>query len=165
MGKRQQTLVVDAFNVMHADECLQRLLRKNLEAACNALLDLCRKIHDFDGLAVAVVFDAREERVRVEHPCGRKSFLVVYAPGALSADGVIERLVERTANPADMVVVSRDHMVREAAMVRGATVMDETGLMDWVARCERGQNEVRRRPALASRRWNQSMEEALRNLG
>lgn len=161
MGGRTQTLLVDAFNVMHADKRLQRLLKRNLDAACQALVEMCRKVHDYDGLAVAVVFDAREDRVRVEHPCGRKTFLVVYAPAALSADGVIERMIGRAADPGSMVVVSRDNMVREAAMVRGATVMDELGLMDWVGRCERGQAGVRRAPSASAGRWNRTMEEAL----
>jgi len=132
-----QHLLIDGYNMIHGIPHLSRLLVESQEAACSALVQMARTVHDEEAIRVTVVFDGRDKRLQAEYPCGRKTFSVLYAPRQLSADGVIEQLLARSRNPEAVTVASRDNMIREAAAARGAFRIDGEGLEDWVARCER----------------------------
>lgn len=122
--------------MIHAIDPLDRLLKDSPEAACEALIQMARSIHDEDGIQVSLVFDGREKQLQIEHPCKRATFSVLYSPRQLSADGVIEQMLARSKKPDEITVASRDNMIREAAAARGAFSIDGPGLESWVARCE-----------------------------
>ncbi|MGE9291913.1 MAG: NYN domain-containing protein [Puniceicoccales bacterium] len=155
MRKFDKHLLIDGYNMIHGIASLSRILEESQEAACDGLVRMARAIHDEDGLQVTVVFDGREKRVQVAHPCQRATFSVIYAPRQLSADGVIEQLLAKTKSPERVTVASRDNMIREAAAARGAFSVDGKGLEDWVARCEmRTRSRMVKTP---TKKWQSSL--------
>ncbi len=161
MSGPDRHLIVDGYNMIHGIGALRSILEESQEAACESLIGMSRTIHDEEGMRVTVVFDGREKQTQIQHPCGRTSFSVVYAPRDLTADGVIERMLARMKKPELATVASRDNMIREAAAARGAFFVDGDSFEDWVRRCERQTRS--RLGSQAERPWKQSLSEVWRS--
>ncbi|WPJ95333.1 NYN domain-containing protein [Coraliomargarita algicola] len=129
-------LFIDAYNVICATDSLRQTMQVNLDAARDQLADLVRSIHDAEGVRVALVLDSRNDKLEIEHPYKKKTFEYVYAPAAVSADGVIERMVARVKHAADATVVSNDRMVRESVRAHGAIALRPEELFEWSRACE-----------------------------
>ena len=121
-----ETLLVDAYNVLHQSSKLQRLVRQDLETAREALIDKVAHFCIQTGKRVLLVFDGRGAQVsqKVEHYRSVPSLEVIYSPGHLTADAVIERMVFQMPRKMDAVVVTSDRGVRDLCRGMGALVMD-----------------------------------------
>jgi predicted RNA-binding protein with PIN domain len=129
-------LLIDAYNVICATDSLRAIMQAELDTARDQLAEIVRSIHDAEGVHVALVLDSRNDTLEVEHPYKVKTFEYLYAPAALSADGVIERMVARVKNPHDTTVVSNDRMVRESVRANGAIALRPEELFEWARGCE-----------------------------
>ena len=130
-------LLIDAYNVIHANANLRRALGRSLDVARDLLAEKVLAIHNVEGIHTILVLDSRHESLEVEHPFGQQSFELVYAPARLSADGVIEQLLNRVTETAHVTVASNDGMVRECARANGAIAIGCADLLDWACACER----------------------------
>ncbi len=152
-------LLIDAYNVICATDHLRELLRENMDAARDRLAEIARDIHDAEGIRVALILDSRNDLLQVEHPFGKKTFEYLYAPAALTADGIIERIVRRVENPGDVSVVSNDNMVREATRASGAMALRPEELFEWARACEaRLLQDARRRRADNAKEWHHGLD-------
>ena len=149
-------LLVDAYNVICATESLRKLMSGQLDAARDQLAERVRPIHDAEAIRVALVLDSRNESLEVEHPFRVRTFEYLYAPAALTADGVIERIVKRVREPSGVSVVSNDNMVREATRASGAMALRPEELFTWAQACEK-------RLQQDTRRHNKKNQQAFRN--
>ena len=141
-------LLIDAYNVICATDSLRGIMQSELDSARDQLADIVRSIHDAEAVHVALVLDSRKDKLEVERPYKVKTFEYLYAPAALSADGVIERMVARVKNPQDTTVVSNDRMVRESVRANGAIALRPEDLFEWASGCEsRLVQDTRRRNA------------------
>ena len=141
-------LLIDAYNVIYATDSLSEIMEGKLDTARDQLAKIVRSIHDAESVHVALVLDSRNDKLEVEHPYKVKTFEYLYAPAALSADGVIERMVARVKNPQDTTVVSNDRMVRESVRANGAIALRPEDLFEWASGCEsRLVQDTRRRNA------------------
>ena len=152
-------LLIDAYNVICATEHLRQAMDQNMDCARDRLAECARSIHDAEGVRVALILDSRHDRLQVEHPFGKETFEYLYAPAALTADGVIERILRRVKNPGNISVVSNDNMVREATRSSGAIALRPEELFAWARACETRlfQDAVRRRNANA-REWRNGID-------
>ncbi len=114
-------LIVDGYNLMHASDHLQALMRDDLEAAREKLLaemeDYCAR----EGRTAEVVFDAggrvgpasREERSRF--------LIVIYTREGQSADSYIEKMAYRTPAVAarSVLLVTGDYDQQKVAAGAG----------------------------------------------
>lgn len=152
-------LLIDAYNVICATDALRSALRENIDSARDQLTEMICSIHDAEGVRTALILDSRNDSLEVDHPFGKKTFEYIYAPAALSADGVIERIVARVSNPSRVTVVSNDNMVRESIRANGAMAMTPEELFDWAAACNRRlvQDAARRRKENA-REWKNGLD-------
>jgi predicted RNA-binding protein with PIN domain len=152
-------LLVDAYNVIHAVPALRARLADGLDAARDALAEAVRAIRDAEDLHAVVVLDSGGDRVSAERPAGEDRFEFLYAPAALSADGVIERLAARAGSGAEVVVASADRMVRESVRASGGTAITPEELMEWARGCERRLAEAAaRRRAENARQWRHGID-------
>ena len=152
-------LFIDAYNVIHATEDLRRILNTDLDSACNRLTERVTAIHDAETIHTVLVFDSRNESLEVDHPLGKKTFECVYAPAGLSADGVIEQLVTRVAEPTHVTVASNDALVRESARASGAIAIGSKDLFDWIYACEqRLVQDAQRRSKTNEKEWRNGFE-------
>ena len=83
---------------------------------------------------MALILDIRKDRLEVQHPFQRDTFEYLYAPAALSADGVIERIIVR-ASRADLVSVVSNDLVREATRAQGALALRPEEFFQWSRAC------------------------------
>ena len=152
-------LLIDAYNVMYATDELRTALRENIDSARDRLTEMVSSIHDAEGIRTALILDSRNDSLEVEHPFGKKTFEFIYAPAALSADGVIERIVARVSNPARVTVVSNDNMVRESIRANGAMAMTPEELFDWARACDgRLIQDAQRRRKANAREWKNGLD-------
>ena len=124
-------LLIDAYNVIYATSDLRKLMQGNIDSARDKLAKFAREIHDAEAVRVALILDSKSDKLQVEYPYESKRFEFIYAPSALTADGVIERIVRRVKQPELVSVVSNDNMVREATRSSGALALRAEEFFDW----------------------------------
>ena len=152
-------LLIDAYNVICATDSLREIMQGKLETARDRLAEIVRSIHDAEVVHVALVLDSRKDKLEVEHPYKVKTFEYLYAPAALTADGVIERMVARVKNPNDTSVVSNDRMVRESVRANGAIALRPEELFEWARGCElRLFQDTRRRNAANAKNFRNGLD-------
>ena len=156
---KSRYLLVDAYNVIHAVEDLREALDNSLDSACDQLAERLMSIHDADDIHTVLVFDGRGESPEVSHPPGVRTFERVYAPAGMTADGVIEQLLTRIAEPESVTVASEDALVRESTRVSGAIAISAGDLLDWINACEQRliQDAEQRRKA-SEKEWRNGIE-------
>ena len=130
-------LIIDGYNLIHGVPEWRSLLQAGDPApARDALFETARLLHDTEGIQVTVVYDGSSEETRVEYPSRDKSLAIVFAESRLSADGCIERLARAAVreNAGEVLVCSRDNMIRESARASGGFVLEAEDLLSWAAR-------------------------------
>ena len=129
-------LLIDGANILHAWPEIAAVLRRDGDAARAQLILRAAAIHDEEAMRVTVVFDGRGEDIAVEHPSKQASLSVVFTPTGVTADTVIERMVGRSADPANCVVATDDRAERETVIAAGATAISASELIAWIERVE-----------------------------
>lgn len=125
-------LLVDGYNVIHAWPEMKEALREGTDVSVQRLAEQVRILHDMEGIMTTLVFDGKGDTNTFEHPGGQVTFTLLFAAAGISADALIEQMVARSPKPEDLVVVSRDNMVRETIFILGARPMTPEELADWV---------------------------------
>ncbi len=118
MGSRQK-IVVDAYNVIHADNDLRRIAGKDLERARRRLVARVAAYVREKELQVTLVFDGKGAMADAETILpGRLQ--VIYTPRHQSADELIISMIAASENPREIIVVSSDRAhIRPAAAQAG----------------------------------------------
>ena len=118
-----QKLIVDGYNVIHADPDLKRALGSDLESARRALVRRVKRYLETKNVRVTVVFDGRGgiADVDVKIP-GRLQ--IMYSPTGQTADDLILEILETSSNPREYVVVTSDMAdIGRTARSLGASVL------------------------------------------
>ena len=156
---KKRYLIVDAYNVIHAIKELREVLDKSPDGARDQLAERAMAIHDVDGIHTVLVFDGCGESLEVIHSPGRETFELVYAPAGTTADGIIEKLLTRIAEPGGVTVASDDAMIRESARVNGAIAISSEDLFNWICICEqRLVRDVERRRKMNEKEWHNRIQ-------
>ena len=135
-------ILIDGHNVIHAWPELKRQLDTDRMVALDRLVALVRIIYDFDDKVLTIVFDGNGEKTKVENPEGNPYFSIVYAAKSVTADGVIEHMLQATASSSDWIVVTADMALSQTAYTYGADIMSPDALGDWIGRLETSQRRV-----------------------
>lgn len=118
-----QKIIVDGYNVIHADPELKRTVGHDLEKARRSLVRMLKRYLESKSVRVTLVFDGHGgiTDVDVEIP-GRLQ--VLYSPAGQSADDLILDIVGDSANPREYVVVTSDMAdIGRSARSMGAVVL------------------------------------------
>ncbi len=136
-------LLVDGYNIAHAWPDLRQVLaREGRDVARAKLVERVRILHDFERLRVSVVFDGRGADIAIERPTRHTTFSVLYTPGGMTADDLIEQLAAQAAEPAGVFVATADQAERDTIEAAGARALSPEQLAEWIARAERAQSEA-----------------------
>ena len=148
-------LLIDGYNLVHAlPESREALSSSGIEAARQQLASMVRIIHDFEGIRTTIVFDGKGSDIEIERPSGQLTFSFLYSPAAMTADAVIEQLVQASPAPQRITVASGDNMVRQSTSAAGAFTIGPGDLADWVRSCQIRQCEMlKRRSEEISKNW------------
>jgi predicted RNA-binding protein with PIN domain len=116
--------LIDAFNVIYQCPQLKSLLGRDFEAARDALIERVSRYCGTTGEPAKVIFDGRGRRPESHAPHrGAPGLEVIYSPGHLTADAVIEREVYGTQNRREIIVVTGDRGIRDLCRGLGSLVM------------------------------------------
>ena len=136
----EKHLLVDGYNIAHAWPELRRVLvAQGRDVARAQLVERLLVLHDFERLRVSVVFDGRGADIAIERPTRHTTFSVLYTPGGMTADDLIEQLAVQSAKPADVWVATADQAERDTVEARGVQVLTPEQLAEWVERVGRAQ--------------------------
>ncbi len=117
-------ILVDGWNVIHAEPTLKKLLLVDARAAQRKLAEMLEPIHDVYATRITIVYDGRGEDVSIERPNDAViTFSEVYTPSNMTADEFIERYCALAKNRARIIVISNDNMIWETVSVLGAVCM------------------------------------------
>ena len=134
-------LLVDGYNIAHAWPDLRRvLLSEGRDFVRTRLVERLRVLHDFERLRVSVVFDGRGNDIAIERPTRHATFSVLYTPGGMTADDLIEQLTVQSASPGDVLVATADQAERDTIEAAGATALSPGQLAEWVERAGSAQS-------------------------
>ena len=116
--------LIDAYNVMHQCPQLKPLLDRDFEAARDALVERVSRYCGTTGEPAKVIFDGRGRKSKSHAPYrGAPGLEVIYSPGHLTADAVIEREVYSARNRREIIVVTGDRGIRDLCRGLGSLVM------------------------------------------
>jgi predicted RNA-binding protein with PIN domain len=127
--------IIDGYNLLYAMGLLgDRTGPHGLEKARSALLGLLHGSLSGDTAVVTVVFDSASAAPGSTTEDSFRGIRVLFAPGKLEADDVIEGLIRKSSTPKTLHVVSNDHRVQRAARGRGCQVRDCEDFLAWLER-------------------------------
>ena len=119
------TYYIDGYNVIHHSSLLKPLAVQNFEAARDALIEKVGRFCAATGSLAKIVFDGRGRQIQPLSPSLQYPGLeVLYSPGHQSADTVIERIVYKSPNRRNVIVVSADRGIRDLCRGLNALVME-----------------------------------------
>lgn len=116
--------LIDAYNVMYQCPQLKPLARRDFEAARDALVERVSRYCGTTGEPAKVIFDGRGRNPETHTPYrGSPGLEVVYSPGHLTADAIIEREVYGAPHRREIIVVTGDRGIRDLCRGLGSLVM------------------------------------------
>lgn len=125
-------LYIDGYNVVHAWPEARRHWPGAQEAARAVVIEAAQAVHDWEQIAVTVVFDGKGSELSVETPNPRiPTFNVVFAPTGLTADTVIEQLARKRADDG-VAVATGDRLLAETVRALGGAAWSPEALADRV---------------------------------
>lgn len=125
---KEEILLVDGYNVMHADPELATLAGQNLDAARDSLLDI---LSDFQGTRdgkLVVVFDAYRITGGREHRQRYHNIEVVYTKEQQTADMYIEKTVHEAGSGVRIIVATSDRIEQIVSGGQGALLISSREL-------------------------------------
>jgi uncharacterized protein len=109
-------LIVDAYNVMHADDEIAALMDSDLEAARELLISRLSEYCEREGCQAEAVFDAGAREGGLSRRKRGELLTVTYTAQGQSADDYIEKLIYQSAGPtASTTVVTGDYAQQKIA--------------------------------------------------
>jgi predicted RNA-binding protein with PIN domain len=131
--KKTRHLIVDGYNLIHSRPELKKIIQAyGSDAARDALIKELSILHDYEGFRVTVVYDGRGEGMGVEYPLKHRTFGCVFSPTGISADEVIQGLVEKFAERDELTVATCDGGIRIFIQANGAKWLADDELWRWV---------------------------------
>jgi predicted RNA-binding protein with PIN domain len=130
-------LIVDGNNLIHRDPEQRRQASSGFEQARHRLVRRVESLADVYE-RIVVVFDGRGEAVQSESPLPNVE--VLFSPGHLTADSVIERMVYNAPDRERLLVVTSDRPERDAVEAVGAASMSCASFLELLERHEREVN-------------------------
>lgn len=114
-------ILVDGWNAIHAHPRLARELAENrAEEAQAELSAMLAALHDYDGARITIVYDGAGADISVVRRGAATTFSEVYTPSVMTADEFIEQFCAESKRPQDLLVITRDNLLRLTASSFGA---------------------------------------------
>ncbi len=116
--------LIDAYNVMYQCPQLKPLAARDFEAARDALVERVSRYCGTTGEPAKIIFDGQGRNPEKHRPYrGAPGLEVVYSPGHLTADAIIEREVYAAPHRREIIVVTGDRGIRDLCRGLGSLVM------------------------------------------
>ncbi len=120
-----QKIIIDAYNLLHADPSLAEMADRNLEGARTRLISRLMPYIRAKMVNVTLVFDGRIPMPPAA-PSPSQRLKIIFSAHPESADDLIIKLTDRERSPKSLIVISSDNQVAHAASARGARVLSSS---------------------------------------
>ena len=130
VARRNVYLVIDGYNLMHVTRFkpLNNEMGELKRCREGLLSLLAERLLDHQYREITVVFDSDQAPKHLPDQLRWRHIDVIFARNENTADDYIAKLVQGHAHPRQLIVISSDHRVQNAASRRKATVLDSD---DW----------------------------------
>ncbi len=121
-------LIIDGYNIIHADPQLKKLLEQDLATAREGLLAALRPLHDQALYDIVVVFDSSNPdmpQATLEDVGGIE---VAFTAVGQSGDAFVESLVRRLGRKSEVLVATNDRQLQFVVQGYGAVVKSSESL-------------------------------------
>ena len=115
---KESFLLIDGYNVLHANKELTALLDIDLYAATDKLTEMVSNYQGITGKNIILVFDAYKLKNHQREETKVNNITVVYTKTAETADRYIERYAHRNSSKYNITVATADYV--EQVIIRGA---------------------------------------------
>lgn len=113
-------LIVDGYNILNAWPELAKLSQTSLEHSRDKLIEILANWRGFCGNQVILVFDAHQVRGGVQVTEEIDGIQVIYTPEGMTADQMIERLVQKLPEGLAVYVATSDYVEQRLIFGKGA---------------------------------------------
>ncbi len=149
-----ETIIIDAYNLMHKVTELRLLLAQSQEICVDTMIEKLRSHFWGKGVKCTLVFDGFGQN-KHENNINVKFSKTGVGPDYGNADGLIKHLIEKSKNPKLIKVVSSDREVSSFAKECGSRILSSEGFWGEVKdrRTERNDayRESKEKPAIVTR--------------
>lgn len=144
--KKEEYLLVDGYNIIHAWEELKEHTKDNMDGARMKLLEILSNYRGLRKCEIIVVFDAYRVEGHREEILDYHNIHMVYTREAQTADQYIEKFTQDNSKKYDIVVATSDGLEQIIVRGAGATLLSATELkLEIEAAKERMQQEYQQR--------------------
>ncbi len=125
-----QNVIVDGYNVIHADTRLKKTVKRDLRAARQQLTDRIARYLETKNLQVTLVFDGRGGLTDVDIRIPGK-LQILFSSSGQTADEVIVEMLYASSNPRKYTVVTSDMAdIGRAARGLGAQLLSSREFLE-----------------------------------
>ena len=143
-------ILVDGWNAIHAHPKLAHMLRDGMpDEAQTELASLFEPLHDFDGARITIVYDGVGDDISIVRRGTALTFSEVYTPSAMTADEFIEQFCATSKRPSELLVITRDNLLRLTASSFGAMSVPPESFFGRAERSRRAIGEWKKSGAFA----------------
>ena len=135
-ASKENYLLVDGYNIIHAWPQLKTLAAENLESARIKLLDILCNYQGYKKMTLIVVFDAYKVKGKQREVTEYNNIYVVYTKEAETADQYIEKTVHKIGQKNNVTVATSDALEQIIIFGQGAIRMSASGLLNDVKAVE-----------------------------
>ncbi|MFH1755114.1 MAG: NYN domain-containing protein [Candidatus Latescibacterota bacterium] len=143
---KPQKIIIDGYNMIHADPELKRYMENDMNRARGELIDRLKMYLSDKAVRITVVFDGQGGLTDVEMVLPAK-LQVMFSPFGQTADELIVGTLQNAANPREYIIVTSDSMDigREASSL-GATVESSAAFLERIDRNPTGASQQEEKP-------------------
>jgi len=127
-----QIYYIDGYNVIHHSSVLRPLAAQSFELARETLIEKVSRYCVASGSQAKIVFDGRGRGKDTSVSPTAQGVEIIYSPGHVTADALIERVVYNATDRRSIIVVSADRGIRNLCGNLNALVMQPDNFLSSV---------------------------------
>jgi predicted RNA-binding protein with PIN domain len=131
-----RTYYIDGYNVIHHSTLLRPIAMENFERAREALVEKVSRFCAATGSEAKIVFDGRGRSKDSAVPKNMPGIEIIYSPGHITADALIERVVYNAPDRRALIIVSADRGIRNICGNLNALIMQPDNFLNAVHESE-----------------------------
>ncbi len=139
--KREEYLLVDGYNVIHAWEELKNIAETTMDGARGRLLDILCDYQAVSGFFLIVVFDAYRVKGHETEALSYHNIHVVYTKEAETADQYIEKFAHENGHKYRVIVATSDGLEQIIIRGQGCELLSARDLLEDVKRTQNALRE------------------------
>ena len=132
MAKKNEYLLIDGYNIIHAWQSLKKIADQSLEDARKKLLEMLSDYQGYKKTEIIIVFDAHLVKGNKESVSAYDKLSVVYTKEAETADSYIERTSKKLKKDFIVRVATSDHLEQIIILGQGAVRVSAKDLREEV---------------------------------